>query len=151
VSTRPFTVLVVDDHAPFRAAARALLEATPGCVSIACVGSGEEALEIATTLRPDLILLDVNMPGLGGIETSRRLAASWPGIVVVLVSANDDPELTTAPGSCGAASFLPKERLRPSVIAALWNEHSPTQAAGSPAAAEPGSERTPPSRLARST
>jgi DNA-binding NarL/FixJ family response regulator len=124
VSTRPFTVLVVDDHAPFRSAARAMLETTDGCVGIAAVGSGEEALRIAGTLRPDLVLLDVNMPGLDGIETSRRLTTSEPEIVVVLVSTDDDPELVEMSGACGAAAFVPKAELRPDVVASLWARHA---------------------------
>jgi DNA-binding NarL/FixJ family response regulator len=125
VSTRPFTVLVVDDHAPFRAAARAMLEVTPGCVGIASVASGEEALVIVDKLRPDVVLLDVNMAGLNGIETSRRLTAGRPDTVVVLVSSDDDPELVAVPSACGAAAFFPKDKLRPSVVTALWARHAP--------------------------
>jgi DNA-binding NarL/FixJ family response regulator len=128
VTTRPFTVLLVDDHVPFHSAARAMLEATPGCVGISDARSGEEALLIADMLPPDLVLLDVNMAGLDGIETSRRLTSSRPDIVVVLVSADDDPELADAPSACGAATFVPKNDLRPSVVAALWERHAPAHA-----------------------
>jgi DNA-binding NarL/FixJ family response regulator len=125
VTTRPFTVLLVDDQASFHSAARAMLEATPGCVGITTATSGEEALLMADTLPPDLVLLDVNMPGLDGIETSRRLTTSKPETVVVLVSADDDPELAAMPSVCGAVTFVPKRDLRPSVVAELWARHAP--------------------------
>jgi DNA-binding NarL/FixJ family response regulator len=131
VTRRYFTALVVDDHAPFRAAARAMLEATTGCVGIADAASGSDAISIADRLRPDLVLLDVNMgAGLSGIEISRRLTASRPGIVVVLVSADDAPELAATPSTCGAAAFVPKEDLRPGVVATLWKRHAPAPAGG---------------------
>jgi hypothetical protein len=89
------------------------------------------------------------MAGLGGTETSRRLTAAHPDIVVVLVSADDDPALTTVPSSCGAATFLPKESLRPSVVAGLWSRHAPLPPPAPATADVPAPE--PPTRVARST
>jgi two-component system, NarL family, invasion response regulator UvrY len=117
-------VLTVDDQAVFRDAARAVIDATPGFEPLAEAGSGEDALAVAARLRPDLVLLDVNLPGIDGLETSRRLAAERPAPLVVLVSAYDHPALRDSVGGCGAAAFLPKQQLRPRVLRELWERHA---------------------------
>ena len=79
-------VVVVDDQAPFRRAARAVVGATPGFELIAEAVSGEEAVALARSLEPDVVLMDIKMPGIGGIEATRRITAASAGTVVVLVS-----------------------------------------------------------------
>ena len=79
VTVPPITVLTVDDHASFRAAARAVVAATPGFAPVGEFASAEEALEAAVELDPALALVDVNMPGIDGIATSRRLLRARPG------------------------------------------------------------------------
>jgi DNA-binding NarL/FixJ family response regulator len=118
--TAAIAVLTVDDREPFRAAARAVLAAMPGFETVGEAASGEEALELAATLCPDLVLLDVHMPGIDGLETSRRLSEAHPGAVIVLVSADDDPCTDAARMCCGAATFLRKQELCPSRLADLW-------------------------------
>ena len=120
----PVSVLTVDDHEPFRIAARALLLATPGFVSLGEATSGEEAIALARALRPDLVLLDVNMPGLDGIETSRQLTAALIGTVVILVSTEDDSASSMEIASCGAAAFIRKQDLSASVLRSLWAGHA---------------------------
>ena len=80
------TVLAVDDQAVFRHTARELIAATDGFQQIAEAGSGEQALALAAELHPELVLVDVRMPGMDGIETARRLVDQEPSAVVVLVS-----------------------------------------------------------------
>lgn len=116
-------VLVVDDHAPFRRAAYAVLAATPGFEAVGEAASGAEAVAVAAALRPDLILLDVTMPNLHGVEASRLLTEADPGAVVVLVSVDDDPVVRTAHQCCGAAAFLRKQDLCPRVLSELWEQH----------------------------
>ena len=116
-------VLVVDDHAPFRRAAYAVLAATPGFEAVGQAASGAEALALAAALRPDLILLDVNMPSLDGVEASRLLTEADPGAVVVLISVDDDPVVREAHQCCGAAAFLRKQDLRPCLLSELWAQH----------------------------
>jgi two-component system invasion response regulator UvrY len=120
----PVSVLTVDDNEPFRIAARALLLATPGFLSLGEAASGEEAIALAKVLLPDLVLIDVNMPGLGGIETTRRLMAALIGTVVVLVSTEDDSASSREIASCGAAAFIRKQDLSSSVLRSLWACHA---------------------------
>ena len=120
--TRPVRVLMVDDQAPFRDAARAVIGATPGFESLAEAESGEDALALSAQLRPDLLLVDVGLPGIDGVETSRRLMTSDPRPVVVLLSADDYPLLRASPRACGAAAFITKQELRPHTLQALWEQ-----------------------------
>jgi CheY-like chemotaxis protein len=117
----PVRVLVVDDQAIIRNTTRSLLEATPDFRPVGEAGSGAEALAAVDELDPDLVLLDVRMPDMDGIETAQRIRAARRRTVVVLMS-SDRIESTPM---CGAAAFLPKERLRPAVLRQLWAEHAP--------------------------
>lgn len=117
------SVLIVDDQDSFRAATRALVASTPGFEPSGEAASGEEALEAALALQPDLILVDLAMPGLDGLETSRRLHAALPAAIVVVTSADDAPVPSESSASYGAAAFLPKEALTRGALRALWEEH----------------------------
>jgi two-component system, NarL family, invasion response regulator UvrY len=116
-------VLTIDDEAVFRAAARAVVRATGGFEPLAEAQSGEEGIALAGQLQPDLVLLDVMMTGMDGMETSRRLLEVDPGLVVVLVSAFDDPAFSEAAPACGAATFLRKQDLRPATLRAVWDRY----------------------------
>jgi DNA-binding NarL/FixJ family response regulator len=73
-------VLIVDDQAPFRRAARAVVTATPGFEVIGEAESGEEAVELAEDLAPEVVLMDINLPGINGIEATRRITAAHPNV-----------------------------------------------------------------------
>ena len=118
-------VMVVDDQPPFRRAARAVIDATPGFEAVADAESGPEALRHAEQLKPDLVLIDVNMPGMDGFETARRLTESRPDCVVVLVSLNALELPDSAVTACGAVAFLRKEQLRPTALRNVWLRHGP--------------------------
>jgi two-component system invasion response regulator UvrY len=115
----PIGVLTVDDDAGFREVVAAVVAATPGfdCVGEAC--SGEHAMTLAPALQPQLVLMDVRMPGIGGIEAARRIIGQGDGVAVVLMSS--DPRLL-APEVVpdGTAATLRKESLSPSALRALW-------------------------------
>jgi DNA-binding NarL/FixJ family response regulator len=116
-------VLTVDDQPLFREAARAVIDATPGFEALEDVTSAEAALARVDELRPDLVLVDVRLPGMDGLEACRRLCALHPALVVVLLSADDDPVLRDTAREAGAAGFVAKKDLRPSVLRTLWERH----------------------------
>jgi DNA-binding NarL/FixJ family response regulator len=115
-------VLVVDDSAESRAAIGKVVVQTPGFELVGSVASGQEALEAVSRLDPELVLLDVRMPGLSGPETSRLIRAGGARSVVVLVSALRRPELPDSVEECGAAAILHKCELSPRRLVALWQE-----------------------------
>lgn len=115
---RPAEVLVVDDHEQFRKAMCALVEATPGLVLVGEADSGEAALDAVEALSPRMVIIDKRMPGMGGVEATRRLKARHPELVVLIVSL-EAPESDIA-RSCGAAAFLRKQRLAPRALAEVW-------------------------------
>jgi DNA-binding NarL/FixJ family response regulator len=120
---RSITVLAVDDHAIFRRTARSLIAAAPGFEQVGEATTGLEALELAADLRPDLVLLDVRMPEMDGIETARRLRAVHPDGVVVLISIDEMPELPSSVASVGAAGYLRKQNLSTRTLRELWDSH----------------------------
>jgi DNA-binding NarL/FixJ family response regulator len=128
----PVQVLTVDDQPLFRDAARAVVAATPGFVSLAEVPSGEDAIALVDRLQPDFVLLDVNLPGIDGLETSRLLTDAAPGLVVLLISAQDDPGLRDAARDYGAVAFVSKEELRPAILRAMWERHGHAASALTP-------------------
>ena len=116
---RAFAVLIVDDQAPFRSAARSLVQRVDGWRVIGEVGSGEDAIEAASTTRPDLVLMDINLPGMSGIEATRQIVAADPGIAVVLLSTYAAEDLPADARSCGAAGYIDKADLSPRRLRAL--------------------------------
>ncbi len=112
-------VLTVDDQERFRSAARLLLEATPGFCSVAEASTGEDGVAAALRQEIDLVLMDVRLPGIDGIEATRRVRLARPRTEVVLVSATA-AELPADAAECGALAVLAKDELRPSVLIDLW-------------------------------
>ena len=118
-------VMVVDDQPPFRRAARAVINATTGFAPVGDAESGPEAIRHADELQPDLVFIDVHMPGMDGFETARRLTESHPECVVVLVSLNALELPDSVVTACGAVAFLRKDQLRPTALRNLWSRHGP--------------------------
>ena len=121
--TAAVPVLIVDDQAPFRRAARAVLAATPGFDAVGEAESGEQALDLVDALAPALVLMDINMPGIDGIEASRRILDGHPGTVVFLLSTYQVDDLPAEARSCGAAGYIHKEDFGSTVLRDLWNQH----------------------------
>ncbi len=117
---RPVDVLIVDDQAPFRAAARAVIARVAGFTLIAEAESGEEAVALHGDLRPDLVLMDINMGGIDGIEATRRITAVDPATMVVLVSTYRLDELPAGARTSGAKAYVNKDELSPRVLRRLW-------------------------------
>jgi DNA-binding NarL/FixJ family response regulator len=116
-------VLTVDDHAAFRAAAHALVNATTGFEIVGEATTGEEGVAAAFRLRPDVVLLDVRLPDIDGYEAARRIAPHLPAVVICLVSTAEEAAHGDPTERCGAAAFVRKEDLRPSLLRELWETH----------------------------
>ena len=111
-------VLIVDDQEPFRRAMGAVVDETDGFVVVGSATTGEESLEMATDLLPHLVLMDINLPGIDGIEASRRLTAGPDGPVVVLLSTYDEDQFDIS-GS-GATAYVAKDALGPDRLSEAW-------------------------------
>src|SRR5712671_8239353 len=108
--TTPHAVVVVDDQAPFRLAAKAVLRRID-CFELAGeASSGAEAIDLVDTLRPALVLMDINMPEMNGIEATRRILAAHPDVVVFLCSTYDLADLPRSATVSGASGYMHKER-----------------------------------------
>jgi DNA-binding NarL/FixJ family response regulator len=116
----PVRVLAVDDVAAFRKAAADMIAHTAGFEVAGESTDGESAVRLASELDPDLILLDVRMDGIDGIETTRRLTAASPTRLVVLISSGDLQRLSEPAGRAGAAAIMRKHWLSPRVLHGLW-------------------------------
>src|ERR1700754_617018 len=106
------SVLAVDDHPRFLEAARAVVEAAPGFSWAGGVSSAEDALAAAGRDEPDMVLVDVNMPGMDGFELADALHRSHPRMLVALISAQHPDELPRSSGGSPTATVLAKENLR---------------------------------------
>jgi two-component system, NarL family, invasion response regulator UvrY len=115
----------VDDQAPFRSAARAVLRRLDGFEFAGEASSGPEAIELVDRLRPALVLMDINMPEMSGIEATRQITAAHPEVVVILCSTYDAADLPPAAAASGAAAYVNKERLSSGTILRLWEQRDP--------------------------
>ena len=118
-------VLVVDDSRPFRVAARSVLGRVDGFTLVGEAESGEEAVDRVAELAPDLVLMDIKMPGITGVEAARRISVAAPDTVVFLCSTYNLADLPAQVGVDGVAAYVHKEELRPELLQRLWAEHSP--------------------------
>lgn len=104
----PIRVLLADDHTLIRAGIRELLQGLPGIEVVGEAGDGHEALQLAEALKPDLVLLDIGMPGLNGLEVAARLAKLHPAMRVVILSMHMSEEYVLQALRAGAAGYLLK-------------------------------------------
>jgi two-component system, NarL family, invasion response regulator UvrY len=126
-------VLIVDDQASFRRAARRVVALLRGFDVAGEAESGEGAVEAARVLRPDLVLMDVHLPGMDGLQATVRILADARGAgsgqgggtrgsspVVLLLSTYDAADYGPRATACGAAAYLPKGEFGPAALAAAW-------------------------------
>ncbi len=117
---RPVRVLIVDDQAPFREAAAAVISLTEPFVAVGSAESGEDCLAVIDRLAPDLVLMDISLPGLDGIETTRLLSARPRPPAVVLVSTYPQHEYAERAGTSGAVAYIEKSEFGPERLLAAW-------------------------------
>ncbi len=103
------TVLVVDDHALFRAGMNAVLSAFEDVDVVGEASTGEEALELVGTLRPEVVLMDLRMPGIGGLAATARLTDQHPDVAVIVLTMSEDADSVFAALRAGARGYLLKE------------------------------------------
>jgi len=113
------TVLVVDDHPLFRAGVQTLLDSVPDVELVAVAADGEGAVREATLNRPDVVLMDLTMPGMGGLEATRRIVHACPGSAVLVLSMLDDDESVLAAMRAGARGYVPKGAGQEELLAAI--------------------------------
>ena len=120
MSESPVRVMIVDDQAPFRLAARMVISRTDGFEVAGEAGSGEESVTRADELEPDLVLMDINMGAMSGIEAARQIVASHPDTTVFLCSTYSRDDLPPDALDRGATAYINKEELGPALLAELW-------------------------------
>lgn len=114
-------VLIVDDQEPFRLAARMVVEATDGFEVVGESETGEDSVTMSRELRPDLVLMDVNLPGINGLDATRRiLAEGGSEVVVLLLSTYEEEEYAPRAAECGAAAYIPKAVFGPDRLEQAW-------------------------------
>ena len=115
-------VVIVDDQPPFREAARLVFDLLDDFDVVAEATSGEEALAVVEALAPDLVLMDINLPGMSGVEATRRLRELHPDVVAVLVSTYEVEDLPRGAATSGALAYVHKEHLDADLVEQLWHE-----------------------------
>ena len=118
------SVMIVDDQVPFRRAAAAVVRVTGGFEVVGEAGSGEEAVELADELAPQLVLMDINMGGISGIEATRRITTASPDMVVVLLSTYQADDLPADAATSGAVAYVNKEEFGPHVLQDVWDRRT---------------------------
>jgi len=119
VAVEDVTVLVVDDQRPFRAVATSVANLIDGWSVVAEAETGESAVESALAMRPDVVLMDINLPGISGLEATRQITAELPSTRVILMSTYAAEQLPADAMECGALAYVRKEDLTPRVLREL--------------------------------
>lgn len=120
---RPVRLLTVDDHPHFHAAADAIIACTPGFEHVGQSADGPAALRDAGELDPDMVIVDVRMDGMDGMEVAQRLHAEDATRVIVLATTVDTDQLSELAHACGAAALVRKQWLTPRLLRGLWVAH----------------------------
>ncbi len=116
-------VLIVDDQAPFRDVARTVVALSPGFDVVAEAASGEEAIAAADDRHPNLVLMDINLPGINGLEATRKIVDDHPETIVIRLSTYTRDDLPEDARACGAVRYVHKEDFSPLILRETWDEH----------------------------
>ena len=112
-------IMLAEDHAILREGLRGLIERQPEMEIIGEAKDGQAAIELAQTLKPDIVIMDVSMPGASGIEATRQIKANCPGVKIVALSAFDKPDFVLGMIKAGASAYLLKENLFDELLKAI--------------------------------
>ncbi len=113
------TILIADDHAEFRDGLAALLETAADLELVGQAASGDEAVALAARLQPDVILMDINMPGLNGLEATRRILHGSPHIAILMLTMFEDDDSVFAAVRAGARGYILKGALKAEIFRAI--------------------------------
>ncbi|HEX6851286.1 MAG TPA: response regulator transcription factor [Candidatus Polarisedimenticolaceae bacterium] len=128
--SRPLRILLVDDNEIFLTAAGGWLSRQPGLDLVATAGDGEEALAVLPTAKPDLVVMDTFMPGIGGLEATRLIKSAPGAPYVVMVSVHEGPAIEREAWAAGADGFVTKAELYahlPALIQELFATKPPSR------------------------
>jgi two-component system invasion response regulator UvrY len=148
-------ILLVDDHALVRAGIRRILDDTRGLHVIDEVGSGEAAIQSVRQHKPDIILMDVNMPGMGGLEATRKLLLQHPALKIIVLTVYTDEPFPTRLMEAGAAGYITKNSNTDEIITAIRTVHAGERYIAADIARQlafsilPGAEQSPIDKLSR--
>lgn len=106
--SRPIRVLIADDHRMIRHLLRSVIESFPDLSLVGEAVDGEQAVELARALLPDVVLMDISMPRLNGLEATKLISSDCPGVAVIGLSINDEAEMVAAMRRAGAVAYLVK-------------------------------------------
>jgi len=115
----PIRILIADDHGVIRAGLRALLDGLPEITVVGEASDGSEALSKAVELKPDIVLMDLSMPLMGGIETTRQLTQNKPGIRILILTVHEDESLLKEAIRAGAAGYIVKRAAQEDLLHAI--------------------------------
>jgi len=119
--TKPVRVLIVDDQESYRSAARLVVELADGFEIVGEAANGEASLEMVPEVTPDLVLMDINMPGIDGLEATKRLLVDHPDLKVAVLSTYEAAEYEQIALDAGAVAFISKSEFGPDALEAAWS------------------------------
>jgi two-component system, NarL family, response regulator NreC len=119
METQEIRLMLVDDHDVVRTGLKSFLEAQPGMKVVSQAGSGEEALELASSSAPDVVVMDITMPEMDGLEATRRLKDICPGCRVLALTVHEDRQYFFEMLAAGASGYITKQAAADELVAAI--------------------------------